>query len=92
MLSTFLCLGLPSGLLTSGFPTNILYAVLFTHSRYIPCPSHPPSSNCVLTDTISTGFTMQTYLLNTRPIELLISDKYNIGFLFLSLVVNISVG
>jgi hypothetical protein len=38
MLSTHLRLGLPSGLLTSGFPTNILYAFLF----YIraTCPAH----------------------------------------------------
>jgi hypothetical protein len=29
-LSTNLCLGLPSGLFPSGFPTNILYAFLFS--------------------------------------------------------------
>jgi hypothetical protein len=34
-LSIHLRLGLPSGLLPSGFPTNILY------SCYMPCPSHP---------------------------------------------------
>jgi hypothetical protein len=34
-LRTHLRLGLPSGLLPSGFPTN-------THSCYMPCPSHPP--------------------------------------------------
>jgi hypothetical protein len=36
-------LGLPSCLLLSGFPTNILYAFLFSHSYYMPCPSHSPS-------------------------------------------------
>jgi hypothetical protein len=30
--------GLPSGIFTSGIPTNIL-----PHSCYMPCPSHPPS-------------------------------------------------
>jgi hypothetical protein len=32
-LSTHLLLGLPSGLLPSGFPTNILYAFLFSPIR-----------------------------------------------------------
>jgi hypothetical protein len=42
-LSTHLRLGLPSGLFPYGFPTNILYAFLFSpHSCYMPCPSHPP--------------------------------------------------
>jgi hypothetical protein len=36
-LSTHLCLGLPSGLFPSGFPTSILYALLFSpHLRYMP--------------------------------------------------------
>jgi hypothetical protein len=39
-LSTHLRLGLPSGLFSSGFPTNILYAC--HHSCYTPCPSNPP--------------------------------------------------
>jgi hypothetical protein len=43
-LSTHLRLCLTSGLFPSGFPTNILYAFLFSpHSCYMPCPSHPPS-------------------------------------------------
>jgi hypothetical protein len=43
ILSAHLCLGLPSGLFHSSFPTNILPAFLiFLHSYYIPCPSHPP--------------------------------------------------
>jgi hypothetical protein len=33
ILSTHLRLGLPSGLFTSGFPTNIIYAFLFSHIR-----------------------------------------------------------
>jgi hypothetical protein len=39
-LSIHLRLGLPSGLFPSGFPTNILYAFLF--SIRATCPSHPP--------------------------------------------------
>jgi hypothetical protein len=42
ILSTHLRLRLPSGPFPSGFPTNILYAFLFPHSCYMPCPSHPP--------------------------------------------------
>jgi hypothetical protein len=40
--STHLRLGLPSGLLPSVFPTNILCAFIFANSCYMPCPSHPP--------------------------------------------------
>jgi hypothetical protein len=39
ILSTHLCLGLPSGLLPSGFPINILYAFLFCPIR-ATCPAH----------------------------------------------------
>ena len=38
ILSYHLCLGLPSGLLPSGFPTKTLYMPVF--SPYIPHPSH----------------------------------------------------
>jgi hypothetical protein len=38
-LSTHLRLGLPSGLFSSGFPKNILCAVLFSPSR-VTCPAH----------------------------------------------------
>jgi hypothetical protein len=41
ILSIHLRLGLPSGFFPSGFPTNNLYASLFPHSCYMPCPSHP---------------------------------------------------
>jgi hypothetical protein len=43
ILSTQLRLGLPSGLLPPGFPTNNLYAFLFSPIRVTcPRPSHPP--------------------------------------------------
>jgi hypothetical protein len=42
ILFTHLRLGLPSGLFPSGFPTNILYAFLLSHSCYMSCPSYPP--------------------------------------------------
>jgi len=41
ILSTYLHLGLPSGLLPSGFPTKTLYTPsLLTHMRHMPSPSH----------------------------------------------------
>ena len=41
MLSYHLCLGLPSGLFPSGFPTNTLYTPLLTPCTcYMPSPSH----------------------------------------------------
>jgi hypothetical protein len=43
ILSTHLCLGLPSGLFPYGFPTNNLHAIpLLSHSCYMTRPSHPP--------------------------------------------------
>jgi hypothetical protein len=42
ILSSHLSLGLPSGHFPLAFPTRTLYAFLFTHACYIPCPSHPP--------------------------------------------------
>ena len=41
ILSTHLHLGLPSGLLPSGFPSKTLYTPPFlSHTRHIPSPSH----------------------------------------------------
>jgi len=41
ILSTHLCLGLPSGLSPSGFPTKTLYTPpLLTHTHHMPSPSH----------------------------------------------------
>ena len=41
ILSSHLCLGLPSGLFPSGFPTKTLYTPLPSpHTCYMPCPSH----------------------------------------------------
>ena len=41
ILSTHLCLGLPSGLFPSGFPTKTLYTPpLLTHTCHMPSPSH----------------------------------------------------
>jgi hypothetical protein len=41
ILSSRLCLGLPSGLFPSDFPTKILCSLL-PHTCYIPHSSHPP--------------------------------------------------
>jgi len=43
ILSSHLCLGLPSGPFPSGFTTEILYTpLLFPHTCYMPHPSHSP--------------------------------------------------
>ena len=39
MSSSHLCLGLPSGLFPSGFPTKTLYKYLLSPTRYMPRPS-----------------------------------------------------
>ena len=40
ILSTHLCLSLPSGLLTSGSPPRPYTTPLLTHTRHMPSPSH----------------------------------------------------
>jgi hypothetical protein len=46
ILSSHLCLSIPSGPFPSGSPTKILYAFLVSpHSYYMPRPSHPPWLN-----------------------------------------------
>jgi hypothetical protein len=45
ILFTHLHLGLPNGLLLSGFPDNILYAFLLSPFVLHACPSHPPWLN-----------------------------------------------
>ena len=40
ILSTHLCLGLPSGLLPSGSPPRPYTPPLLTHTRHMPSPSH----------------------------------------------------
>ena len=40
ILSTHLCLGLPSSLFPSGFPTRPYTPSLLTHTRHMPNPSH----------------------------------------------------
>jgi hypothetical protein len=39
--SSHLCLGLPSGLFPSGFPTKTLYTLL-SHKCHMSCPPHSP--------------------------------------------------
>jgi hypothetical protein len=40
--SSHLCLGLPSGLLPSGFPTKTLYTFLSSHACHMSRPPHSP--------------------------------------------------
>jgi hypothetical protein len=40
VLSMHLCLGFSSALFPFGFPTNIIYAFLFSPCVLLPCPSH----------------------------------------------------
>ena len=42
ILSSNLCLGLPSGLLPSGSPNNTLYILHFTPTGHTPIPPHTP--------------------------------------------------
>jgi hypothetical protein len=42
ILSFNVCLGIPSGLFSSDFPTKILCALLCSYACYMPYPSRPP--------------------------------------------------
>jgi hypothetical protein len=57
-LSTYVCLGLLNGIFPSGFPTNILYAFLFT-PIHGTCPTH-----LILIDLISTDYDMRCHYYN----------------------------
>jgi len=50
ILCSHLCVGLPSGLFLSGFPTNTLYTHLLSH--HARCVSHPSHKKWALTSTI----------------------------------------
>jgi len=45
ILSSHLCLGLPSSLFHSGFPTQIQYECHLSHACCMCCPSNPPWIN-----------------------------------------------
>jgi hypothetical protein len=55
-----LSLGLPSGLISSGFPTNILYAFVFSPIRTI-CPAH-----LILTKTVCISYLLPYELYATN--------------------------
>jgi hypothetical protein len=57
-LPTYLCLGLSNGLLPSGFPTNILYAFLFS----------PPLTNTQTQVTFSSDLASQTLLTEVQRV------------------------
>ena len=65
ILSTHLHLGLPIGLLPSGFPTKTLYTPsLLTHTRHIPSPSHSSRNCCYLPNQLTNQ--LQTLLAPTN--------------------------
>jgi hypothetical protein len=41
VLSSYLRLGLPSGVFSTGFPTKSPYAFFFPHACHMPCPPNP---------------------------------------------------
>jgi hypothetical protein len=69
-LSNHLRLGLPCGLLPSGFPTNNLYAFLFfPHSGYMPRPPHPPWLD-YSNNTLRRVQTMKLFIMQFSPLSL----------------------
>ena len=76
ILSTHLCLGLPSGLFPSGFPTKTLCTSLLPHTCYMPCPSHSSRfDHCnnkwwgaqIIKLLIMYFFSLPLYLISHRP-------------------------
>jgi hypothetical protein len=64
ILSTHLRLVLPSGLFPSGFPTNNLYAFLFSHTRST-CPAHLVHLDLIILITLGEEHESQSSLLRS---------------------------
>jgi hypothetical protein len=63
-LSTHIHLGLPSGLLASGFPTNILYAFLFFPIRAI-CPANLILLELIVLSVLGEEYTLSAFQTHT---------------------------
>jgi hypothetical protein len=65
ILSFHPCIGLPSGIFPSCFPIKILYAFLFSHACYMPCPSHPSNYSNYIWQSIISSLLGPNILLST---------------------------